>query len=66
LILRTLFALFHSYFKLWRGGRVAEGGGLLNRYRVEKLYRGFESPLLRTTRPKERTSVSNVRDAFFV
>ena len=30
-----------------RDGRVAEGGGLLNRYRVEKLYRGFESPSLR-------------------
>src|SRR6267378_384479 len=30
-----------------RGGRVAEGGGLLNRYRALKLYRGFESPLLR-------------------
>jgi hypothetical protein len=31
----------------WRGGRVAEGGGLLNRYRALKPYRGFESPLLR-------------------
>src|SRR6266550_1652013 len=30
-----------------RGGRVAEGGGLLNRYRALKPYRGFESPLLR-------------------
>src|SRR5579871_2149588 len=30
-----------------RDGRVAEGGGLLNRYRVEKLYRGFESLSLR-------------------
>src|SRR5262245_7977073 len=32
---------------LRRGGRVAEGGGLLNRYRVVKPYRGFESPSLR-------------------
>src|SRR6266550_852206 len=31
----------------WRGGRVAEGGGLLNRYRALKPYRGFESPPLR-------------------
>jgi hypothetical protein len=30
-----------------RDGREAEGGGLLNRYRVEKLYRGFESLSLR-------------------
>src|SRR5262249_4313247 len=30
-----------------RGGRVAEGGGLLNRYRALKLYRGFESHPLR-------------------
>ena len=30
-----------------RDGRVAEGVGLLNRYMVEKLYRGFESPSLR-------------------
>ena len=28
----------------WRCGREAEGGGLLNRYRVVKPYRGFESP----------------------
>ncbi len=33
--------------KLWSGGREAEGVGLLNRYMVEKLYRGFESPPLR-------------------
>jgi len=26
---------------------VAEGGGLLNRYRTLKFYRGFESPTLR-------------------
>lgn len=31
----------------WRRGRVAEGGGLLNRYRVVKPYRGFESLRLR-------------------
>jgi hypothetical protein len=30
-----------------RRGRAAEGGGLLNRYRVVKPYRGFESPRLR-------------------
>ncbi len=36
-------------FKNWRDGRVAEGVGLLNRYMVEKLYRGFESPSLRHT-----------------
>jgi hypothetical protein len=30
-----------------RRGREAEGGGLLNRYRVVKLYRGFESLRLR-------------------
>ncbi len=32
---------------LWRGGRVAEGGGLLNRYTVESPYPGFESLPLR-------------------
>ena len=32
-----------------RCGRVAEGGGLLNRYRVVKPYRGFESLRLRHT-----------------
>ena len=30
-----------------RDGRVAEGGGLLNRYTVDKPYRGFESLSLR-------------------
>ena len=30
-----------------RGGREAEGGGLLNRYTDLNLYRGFESPSLR-------------------
>src|SRR6185437_8959871 len=34
-----------------RDGRVAEVGGLLNRYRVEKLYRGFESLSLRQNSP---------------
>src|SRR5882724_467007 len=34
-----------------RGGRVAEGGGLLNRYRALKPYRGFESPSLRQYLP---------------
>ena len=32
---------------VWRGGREAEGGGLLNRYTAQKLYRGFESLPLR-------------------
>jgi hypothetical protein len=31
----------------WRRGREAEGGGLLNRYRVMTPYRGFESLRLR-------------------
>jgi hypothetical protein len=30
-----------------RDGRVAEGGGLLNRYTGQNLYRGFESLSLR-------------------
>jgi hypothetical protein len=34
-----------------RGGRAAEGGGLLNRYTVQQLYRGFESPSLRRQVP---------------
>ena len=32
---------------LGRGGRVAEGGGLLNRYTDQNPYRGFESLSLR-------------------
>jgi hypothetical protein len=36
-----------AYRPCWRRGRVAEGGGLLNRYRVVKPYRGFESLRLR-------------------
>jgi hypothetical protein len=35
-----------------RCGRVAEGGGLLNRYRVVKPYRGFESLRLRQPSPR--------------
>src|SRR5690606_31447699 len=34
-----------------RGGRVAEGDGLLNRYTTQKLYRGFESRPLRFPAP---------------
>jgi hypothetical protein len=36
-----------AYPRRWSCGRVAEGGGLLNRYRVVKPYRGFESLRLR-------------------
>ena len=36
-----------AYRPCGRCGRVAEGGGLLNRYRVVKPYRGFESLRLR-------------------
>src|SRR5579872_3150314 len=36
-----------AYPRLWSCGRVAEGGGLLNRYRLVKAYRGFESLRLR-------------------
>ena len=39
-----------AYRRCWRRGRVAEGGGLLNRYRVVKPYRGFESLRLRHLR----------------
>jgi hypothetical protein len=35
-------------------GRVAEGGGLLNRYRVVKPYRGFESLRLRHPAARKR------------
>ena len=37
----------HRKSSTWRGGREAEGGGLLNRYTAQKLYRGFESLPLR-------------------
>src|SRR5947209_8875787 len=36
-----------AYPPQWSCGREAEGGGLLNRYRVVKPYRGFESLRLR-------------------
>lgn len=36
-----------AYPRSWSCGRVAEGGGLLNRYRLVKAYRGFESLRLR-------------------
>jgi hypothetical protein len=39
--------LRRAYPPYRRCGRVAEGGGLLNRYRVVKPYRGFESLRLR-------------------
>src|SRR5205823_9190776 len=38
----------------WRGGREAEGGGLLNRYTGLNLYRGFESLPLREESPALR------------
>jgi hypothetical protein len=41
-----------------RDGRVAEGGGLLNRCRVVKLYRGFESPSLRQPTISEHLKTS--------
>src|SRR5438552_3094822 len=40
-----------AYRPYRRCGRVAEGGGLLNRYRVVKPYRGFESLRLRHPSP---------------
>src|SRR6267378_4537364 len=40
-----------AYPPLRSCGRVAEGGGLLNRYRVVKPYRGFESLRLRHPSP---------------
>jgi hypothetical protein len=46
-----------------RCGRVAEGGGLLNRYRVVKPYRGFESLRLRHRQPLEIVGLQNVREA---
>ena len=44
-------AISSSTKHLWRGGREAEGGGLLNRYTGLNLYREFESPPLRNFRP---------------
>jgi hypothetical protein len=43
--------LRRAYPPYRRCGRVAEGGGLLNRYRVVKPYRGFESLRLRHPSP---------------
>src|SRR5712672_3526219 len=43
--------LRRAYRPQRRRGRVAEGGGLLNRYRVVKPYRGFESLRLRNKPP---------------
>src|SRR5436190_23858701 len=40
--------LYRSRGIVWRGGREAEGGGSLNRYTAQKLYRGFESLPLRS------------------
>src|SRR6266568_4850595 len=40
-------SLIYKEFSLRSCGREAEGGGLLNRYRVVKPYRGFESLRLR-------------------
>ena len=52
-------ALRRAYRPDRRRGRVAEGGGLLNRYRLVKAYRGFESLRLRQTtcvRPGHETN----------
>ena|SRR6478672_7338266 len=55
---------------LRRCGRVAEGGGLLNRYRFVKTYRGFESLRLRhdqlKTFGKSLNSVSGTRSGICV
>ena len=42
----------------WKGGRVVEGGGLLNRYTGESLYRGFESLPFRNERSEQGTDES--------
>ncbi len=51
-------AVCYTFFNhsMGRGGRVAEGSGLLNRYTVLNPYRGFESLLLRNIKP---TKVAN-------
>jgi hypothetical protein len=41
-----------------RRGRVAEGGGLLNRYRLVKVYRGFESLRLRQKASIRRPTIT--------
>jgi hypothetical protein len=46
---------------VWRGGRVAEGNGLLNRRRGINPYRGFESRPLRYVRETCYKSL-NLRD----
>ena len=46
-ILREAASYIGRFLALRRRGREAEGGGLLNRYRVVKPYRGFESLRLR-------------------
>jgi hypothetical protein len=46
-----------AYRRCRRRGRVAEGGGLLNRYRLVKAYRGFESLRLRQFRLQRLFSV---------
>jgi hypothetical protein len=47
----------------WSCGREAEGGGLLNRYRVVKPYRGFESLRLRHS-PRKALVFSGLRGIF--
>ena len=49
-----------------RGGRVAEGGGLLNRYTGQNLYRGFESLPLRqsSARPLATLGISPAGSRF--
>src|SRR6266446_5120399 len=47
-----------AYPPQWSCGREAEGGGLLNRYRVVKPYRGFES--LRLRHPASRCALRRI------
>ena len=53
--------LRRAYRRCRRRGRVAEGGGLLNRYRVVKPYRGFESLRLRQHRRTPATGCKILR-----
>src|SRR5712672_1668763 len=46
----------------WSCGREAEGGGLLNRYTVEKPYRGFESLRHRHPALRETNSISDISE----
>ena len=48
-----------AYPPQWSCGREAEGGGLLNRYRVVKPYRGFESLRLRHPSPFQPGDIGN-------